>query len=72
MLIPPGVTISGIPVGGMTPEEAKLVVTERFDMPLPLRLDRRRRLAPLPSALGATAHVDEAINRARNSQPGAR
>ena len=71
VLIPPGVTISGIPVGGMTPDEAKLVVTERFDLPLPLRLDRRRKLAPPPSALGATAHVDEAIIRARNSQPGA-
>jgi lipoprotein-anchoring transpeptidase ErfK/SrfK len=70
-LIPPGVTISGIPVGGMTPDEAKVVVIERFDLPLPLRLDRRRRLAPLPRALGATAHIDEAINRARNSQPGA-
>ena len=51
----------------MTPDEAKLVVTERFDVPLPLRLDRRHRLAPLPSALGATAHVDEAIARARNA-----
>jgi lipoprotein-anchoring transpeptidase ErfK/SrfK len=71
VLIPPGVTISGIPVGGMTPEEAKLVVTERFEQPLPIRLDRRNRLAPLPSALGASAHVDEAINRARNAQPGA-
>jgi lipoprotein-anchoring transpeptidase ErfK/SrfK len=69
-LIPPGVTISGIAVGGMTPEEAQLVVTERFNLPLPLRLDRRRRLAPPPSALGATAHVDEAINRARSSPPG--
>jgi lipoprotein-anchoring transpeptidase ErfK/SrfK len=69
-LIPPGVTISGIPVGGMTPDEAKLVVTERFNTPLPLRLDRRRRLAPMPSALGASAHVDEAITRARNSLPG--
>ena len=71
VLIPPGVTISGIPVGGMTPDEAKLVVIERFDLPLPLRLDRRRKLAPPPSALGATAHVDEALIRARNSQPGA-
>jgi lipoprotein-anchoring transpeptidase ErfK/SrfK len=70
-LIPPGVTISGIALGGMTPDEAKLVVIERFNVPLPLRLDRRRKLAPPPSALGATAHVDEAINRARNSQPGA-
>jgi lipoprotein-anchoring transpeptidase ErfK/SrfK len=70
-LIPPGVTISGIAVGGMTPDEAKLVVIERFNVPLPLRIDRRRKLAPPPSALGATAHVDEAINRARTSQPGA-
>jgi len=70
-LIPPGVTISGIAVGGMTPEEAATVVTERFNLPLRLRIDRRRKLAPLPSALGATAHVDEAITRARNAQPGA-
>jgi lipoprotein-anchoring transpeptidase ErfK/SrfK len=69
-LIPPGVTISGIAVGGMTPDEAKALVTERFETPLPIRFDRRRRLAPMPSALGATAHVDEAINRARNSPPG--
>jgi lipoprotein-anchoring transpeptidase ErfK/SrfK len=70
-LLPPGVTISGIAVGGMTPDEAQVVVTERFNTTLPLRLDRRRRLAPLPSALGATAHVSEAINRARSSPPGA-
>jgi lipoprotein-anchoring transpeptidase ErfK/SrfK len=69
-LIPPGVTISGIPVGGMTPEEAALVVRERFDVPLFLRLDRRRRLAPTPRALGARPHVDEAIARARSAQPG--
>ena len=69
-LIPPGVTISGIPVGGLTPEEAATVVRERFDLPLRLFLDRRRRLAPLPSALGARAHVDEAILRARSADPG--
>ena len=70
VLIPPGVTISGIPVGGMSPEEAKLLVLQRFQTPLPIRLDKRRRLAPMPSALGATAHVDESINRARTSAPG--
>ncbi len=70
-LIPPGVTISGIPVGGLSPEEAAAVVRERFGQPLPVILDRRRRLAPLPDALGARAHVDEAIARARSSQPGA-
>ena len=69
-LIPPGVTISGIPVGGLTPEEATTIVQERFDLPLQVILDRRHRLAPSPGALGATAHVDEAIARARSSEPG--
>ncbi|MEK6274862.1 MAG: L,D-transpeptidase family protein [Actinomycetota bacterium] len=70
-LIPPGVTISGIPVGGLTPEEAATVVRERFDVPLPVVLDRKRRLAPTPEALGASAHVDEAITRARSAPAGA-
>ena len=69
-LIPPGVTISGIPVGGMTPEEAAIVVRQRFEEPLPLILDRKHRLGPSPGSLGATAHVDEALNRARSSAPG--
>jgi lipoprotein-anchoring transpeptidase ErfK/SrfK len=69
-LIPPGVTISGIPVGGLTPEEATTIVQERFDLPLQVILDRRHRLAPSPGALGASAHVDEAIARARTSEPG--
>ncbi|MEP6909880.1 MAG: L,D-transpeptidase family protein [Actinomycetota bacterium] len=70
-LIPPGVTISGIAVGGLTPEDATTLVQERFDLALPIVLDRRHRLAPFPGALGASAHVDEAIARARSSQPGA-
>ena len=70
-LIPPGVTISGIAVGGLTPEEATTVVRERFDLALPVVLDRKRRLAPTPQSLGATAHIDEAIARARSAAPGA-
>jgi len=70
-LIAPGVTISGVPVGGMTADEAGTVVREQFDLPLPLVLDRKHRLAPLPDTLGATAHVDEAIAKALASPPGA-
>ena len=70
-LIAPGVTISGVPVGGMTVEEAANVVRERFEVPLPLVLDRKHRLAPPPEALGASAHIDEAIARARTAPPGA-
>jgi lipoprotein-anchoring transpeptidase ErfK/SrfK len=64
------VTISGIPVGGLSPEEAATVVRERFDLPLPVVLDRHHRLGPAPSALGASPHVDEVITRAQSSQPG--
>jgi len=70
-LIPPGVTIAGIPVGGLSPEEATTVVQEHFELPLPVILDRKHRLAPVPEALGASAHVDEAIARARIAEPGA-
>ena len=70
-LIPPGVGISEIPVGGLTPEAATDLVRERFEQPLPLVLDRRHRLAPLPGVLGAKARIDEAIARARISEPGA-
>jgi hypothetical protein len=70
-LIPPGVTISGIPVGGLAPEQATEVVRLRFELPLRLVLDRRHRLAPLPAVLGASAHIDEAIARALTSEAGA-
>jgi lipoprotein-anchoring transpeptidase ErfK/SrfK len=69
-LIPPGVTISGIPVGGLSPEDARFIVRERFDQPLPLVLNRRRRLAPGPSAFGATARIDAAVERARTAFAG--
>ena len=70
-LIAPGVTISGIPVGGMTVDEAGELVRQQYELPIPLVLDRRHRLAPPPEAFGATAHIDEALARARTALPGA-
>jgi lipoprotein-anchoring transpeptidase ErfK/SrfK len=69
-LIPPGVTISGIPVGGLSPEEAGFAVRARFDQGVPLVLNGRRRLAPGPTALGATARIASAVERARLALPG--
>jgi lipoprotein-anchoring transpeptidase ErfK/SrfK len=68
-VIPPGVKIAGIAVGDMTPETATVVVQQRFDLGLPL-IYKRRRLTPSPAALGATARVEQAVERARNAQPG--
>jgi hypothetical protein len=70
VLIPPGVTISSIPVGGLSPEMAALTVRERFERALPLVLGGRPRLAPSPYALGATARIEAAVERARSALPG--
>ena len=59
-----GVTIGGIPVGGLTPEEAYAVVREAFERPLVL-LVAGRRLAPTPEQLGAVAYALGAVDRAK-------
>jgi len=69
-LIPPGVTIGGIAVGGLSPESATFMVQERFEQGLPLIFRGRPRLAPSPNVLGATARIDQAVDRALNAQPG--
>ena len=63
-LIPPGVTIGGIAVGGLSPESATFMVQERFEQGLPLIFRGRPRLAPSPHVLGATARIDQAVERA--------
>jgi lipoprotein-anchoring transpeptidase ErfK/SrfK len=69
-LIPPGVTIGGIAVGGLSPEAATFTVQERFEQGLPLLFNGRPRLAPSPYVLGATARIEQAVERARSAQPG--
>ncbi len=69
-LIPPGVTIGGTAVGGLSPESATFLVQERFEQGLPLIFRGRPRLAPSPHVLGATARIDQAVERARVAQPG--
>jgi lipoprotein-anchoring transpeptidase ErfK/SrfK len=69
-LIPPGVTISGVPVGGLTPDDAIFTVGESFNAGIPLVLNGRRRLAPSPSAVGASARIEAAVDRARTAAPG--
>jgi lipoprotein-anchoring transpeptidase ErfK/SrfK len=64
-----GVRIGGIDVGGMTPEEAYLVVRGEFERPLVLKLGVRT-LAPAPESLGAVAYVLTAVERARAAPPG--
>jgi lipoprotein-anchoring transpeptidase ErfK/SrfK len=69
LLIPDGVTIAGIPVGGMTGEQASFLVQSAFDEPLRLRHGSHR-WTVRPDLIGATARVDTAIEEAFATLPG--
>ncbi len=63
-----GVTIAGVPVGGLTAADAANAVQTTFDEPLELRL-RGTRVLVTPDVLGATANVAKAIDRAVVAAP---
>src|SRR2546428_5152312 len=70
-LIAAGVTIGGLPVGGMTADDAYSAVNQAFSLPLVL-IVRGHRLTPEPAQLGASARIGEAVARAGSALPGAR
>ncbi len=67
-VIPTGVTIAGVPVGGQTPEEATTLVVQAFETPLELRLGATRILVT-PDLLGAVPNTERAIERALTAAP---
>jgi lipoprotein-anchoring transpeptidase ErfK/SrfK len=69
-VIAAGVTIGGVPVGGLTASEAFAAVTSAFERPLPL-LVMRHRLAVQARELGSTALVQPAVDRALAAEAGA-
>jgi len=66
--IPPDVTISGVPVGWMTAEEAELAVGEAFATPLPVRAGGRT--FALDPRRYATPQIRRAIAYALATRPG--
>ena len=67
-LVPEGVSISGIVVGGLTADAATSVIQTAFEAPLTLHAGDHV-LAPTPSELGATAYVTPAVGRALVAPP---
>ena len=63
-LIAAGVTIGGTLVGGLTATEAREVVKDRFAKPLKLVVTPRAKVVLTPQALGAAAHLKEAVELA--------
>ncbi len=66
--IPPGVTIGGVAVGGLSPDTALVLVRTAYSAPLTLTY-RDMTLQPTPEALGAVAYIQAAVNRARTVPP---
>ena len=66
--IPEGVTISGIAVGGLTPDIAMATVEQEFGKPLQLQVGTTQVLVT-PDVLAATPVVDKAVERALSAQP---
>ena len=62
-LIQPGVTIGGLLVGGLTRDEARELVEERFGKPITL-IAPGRKLRVAPEELGAAAYVSKAVKTA--------
>jgi lipoprotein-anchoring transpeptidase ErfK/SrfK len=69
-VIADGVTISGIPVGGLTRAEASVVVEAAFDVKIPFRFQHRR-WAASPRALGSSPFLRDATIAALAAEPGA-
>jgi len=66
-----GVSIGGVPVGGLTSADAYDAVDQSFSEPLVI-IVRSHRLAPQPAQLGAVARIGEAVARAGSALPGTR
>ena len=68
-VVPDGVTIAGLQVGGMTRDTAYSIVRTAFEAPLAI-LAAGHRLEPTPQSLGAIGYAQNAVDRALVAQPG--
>jgi lipoprotein-anchoring transpeptidase ErfK/SrfK len=68
-LVPDGVVLASVPIGGLTQDAAVLAVTEAFDRPVTLRLPPTK-INVSPSLLGLTVPADTAVARALTVLPG--
>lgn len=69
LLIPDGVTVSGVPVGGLAPDQARALVEAAFAQPLAFFWGGTHWTAG-PERLGARARIDGAIEKALAAPPG--
>jgi lipoprotein-anchoring transpeptidase ErfK/SrfK len=67
-LVPDGVVLAGVAVGGLAPDVAAQAVTAAFDRPVTLRFERTK-IQVAPSLLGVSVPVESAIAKALTVPP---
>src|ERR671931_262246 len=68
VLVADGVTIAGVPVGGMSFEQAEAAVTPAFDRPIRLVLGPTR-MKVSPAHFGMSVAVADGVGRAFDAEP---
>jgi lipoprotein-anchoring transpeptidase ErfK/SrfK len=67
--VPVGVSVAGLPVGGFSSEETRLLLRSAYAAPVTFALGERRWRASAEE-LGVSAAVDDAVARALGAEPG--
>ena len=68
-VVPDGVTVAAVPIGGLAQDAAVLAVTQAFEQPVTLRAAGTK-ITVSPSLLGLTVPADSAVARALTVPPG--
>jgi lipoprotein-anchoring transpeptidase ErfK/SrfK len=68
-IVPDGVTLAGVAIGGLASDAAAQAVTDSFDRPVTLRFESTK-IDVSPSLLGVSVPVESAIAKALTVQPG--
>jgi len=68
-LVPAGVTLAGVAIGGLDPDTAAQAVLDAFNRPVTLRFERTK-IEAAPSIFSTTVPIDSAIARALTVVPG--
>ena len=68
-VVPAGVTLAGVPIGGLDPDTAAQAVVDSFNRPVMLRFEKTT-IEAAPSLFALSVPIDSAIARALTVQPG--
>jgi lipoprotein-anchoring transpeptidase ErfK/SrfK len=68
-VVPDGVVLGGIPIGGLTSDAATALVQQRFSRPVVLRVGQTKAIVT-PASLGVTIWADTAVAKALTVEPG--